>query len=246
LYRDIRGLRGPSQYSVGTYRTNRFEPAQWKPVDLGGPSVYYAPTTFADQKSRRILWGFLMASGAGWGNCLSLPRVLTLGKDASVRCAPLPELKALRTREQDVKKLTLPPDKEVVLDEALGLHGEVDIEIDMKTADKIELRVGRTADGQNYVPLAYDKTTGNLVFGKKQAQFRLDAGNRLRLHLFTDGAVAEAFINEEVCFSHALPVTEKSVGLSIVASGGNARVTRCQLWEMTSIWPAASKEVANQ
>ena len=246
LYRDIPGLRGPSQYSVGTYRMNRFEPAQWKPVDLGGPSVYYAPTSFEDQKHRRILWGFLMASGAGWGNCLSLPRVLTLGKDSSVRCAPLPELKALRTRERDGEKPTLQPEKEVVLDEALGLHGEVDIELDMQTAEKIELRIGRTADGQNYVPLAYDKTTGNLVFGKKKAQFRLDADNRLRIHLFTDGAVAEAFINEEVCFSQAMPVTEKSVGLSIVASGGNARVTRCRLWEMTSIWPAASKEVVSQ
>lgn len=248
LYRDVRGLRGPSQYSVGTYHNNRFEPDQWKPVDLGGPTVYYAPTTFADEKHRRILWGFLMTPEgprAGWGNCMSLPRVLTLDKDSSLRFAPLPELKALRTREHDLKNLDLVPDKEVVLDEALGLHGEVDIEIDMKTAGKIELHIGRTADGQNYVPLSYDKTTGTLAFGNKQAEFRLEADNRLHIRLFTDGVVAETFINERACFSHAMHVTEKSVGLSVVVSGGNARVTRCRLWEMAPIWPTASNLAAN-
>jgi beta-fructofuranosidase len=239
LFRNVRGLRGFTQYSTGTYRNNRFEPDGWKPLDLGGPGVFYAATSFADPKNRRIVWGFIMTPqppAAGWSNCLSLPRLVTAGKDSGVNFAPLPELSALRTRERDCGNPVLKQDDEVVLDGALGLHAEVAVEIDMKTADKIELRIGRTADGRDYVPLSYDKTSGNLVFGDKKAEFRLDADNRLRIHLFTDGVVAEAFINDKTCFSNAMPVTEKSVGLSIVASKGSARITWCRLWEMTSIW----------
>ena len=238
LFHNAPGLRAPTQYSVGNYGNNRFEQGEWKPVDLGGPTVYYAATSFEDPKKRRILWGFLMTPqkpGAGWSNCLSLPRILTLGPDSDVNYAPLPELSALRTRERDCGSPALKQGEEVVLDGALGLHGEVAIEIDMKDSDRVELRIGRTADGRDFVPLSYDKAAGNLVFGNKKADFRLDADNRLRIRLFTDGAVAEAFINEKACFSNSLPVTEKSVGLSIVSSNGNARVTRCRVWEMTSM-----------
>ncbi len=239
LFRNVPGLRGFTQYSTGTYRNNRFDPGEWKPLDLAGPGVFYAATSFADPKNRRILWGFIMTPqppAAGWSNCLSLPRLVTPGKASGISFAPLPELAALRTRERDCGNRVLKQDEEIVLDHALGLHGEVAIEIDMKTADKIELRIGRTADGRDYVPLSYDKTSGSLIFGSKQAEFRLDADKRLRIHLFTDGVVAEAFINDTVCFSSAMAITEKSIGLSVISSGGSARVSQCRLWEMTSIW----------
>jgi len=239
LYREVKGLRGPVQYSVGTYRNNRFEQGEWKPVDLGGGTAYYASTTFADQKNRRILWGFVMAGpppGADWYNCISLPRVVTLGKDSSLNSSPLPELKLLRKDEHQFKNLTLKQDKEIILDKTLGLHGEIDIEIQMGTADKVELRIGRTSDGENYVPVSYDKTTGVIVLGDKKAEFKLDADNRLRIHFFIDGIVAEMFVNEKVCFSNAIPVTEKSAGLSVISLGGNASVTKGSLWKMTSIW----------
>jgi sucrose-6-phosphate hydrolase SacC (GH32 family) len=240
LFRDAPGLRGDTRYSVGTFRDNRFKPDEWKQVDLGGPGAYYAATTFEDPKKRRILWGMVMTPqgpNAGWANCISLPRVLTLGRDATLRYAPLPELESLRKEPRERGALALKKDAEVVLDNGLGLHAEVDIEIDMHSAEKVELRIGRAADGGGgFVPLSYDKTAGTLTFGDKKGELRLDAGEKLHVRLFIDGAVAEAFVNEKACFSRALSIAEQSTGLSVVASGGNAEVTSCRVWGMSSIW----------
>jgi len=174
---------------------------------------------------------------SGWSNCISLPRVLSLAADGTLRYAPLPELEALRSKaRKPAAKQALKDGQELVLDTTMGLHAESDLEIDVKQAKKIELRIGRTADGSASVPFAYDQTAGTLTLGQRTVSFQLKKGEPLRVRLFTDGVVAEAYINERECFSQAIPVTDKSVGLSIVAAGGDAELKACEIWEMSSIW----------
>jgi len=239
LFRNSPGLRVPTQFAVGTYRNNRFVPGGWQQVDYGGPKAFYAATTFEDPKKRRILWGLLMTPqgpAAGWSNCLSLPRLVTLGKDSQVNFAPLPELAALRTRGRDPGTPSLRQGEEVMLDSSQTLHEEIALDLKLETAGQVLLKIGRAADGHDFVPLSYDRSKGLLSFGDKTAELRLDLDNRLRVRLFIDGAVAEAFINEKVCISRPMALSEKSTGLSLVTTGGSARIERCRLWDMNSIW----------
>lgn len=240
LFRDEPGLRGSVEYAVGHYQSNRFKPGPWLPVDLGGSTVYYAPNSFEDPKGRRVLWGWLgvpRPAEMGWSNCLSLPRVLTLAADATLRYEPLAELAALRRNGRTHDNLTLEPNQEVVLEQALGMHGEIMAEIELTSATRVELRVNRDAEGRCFNILAYDATAEQLTFGDKRAALKLPAGeSTLRLRLFLDGLVGEAYVNNLVCFSNVLHVSEQATGVSVVAVGGTALVKHLSAWEMGSIW----------
>jgi beta-fructofuranosidase len=240
LYHDAPGLRGMVEYAVGNYRDNHFEPGQWRPVDLGGPTVFYAPNTFEDPHGRRILWGWIMAdrpAESGWSHCLTLPRVLSLTSDGQLGIAPAPELTALRQNEHVRSAMALEPGQEQVLEPAFGLHGEIAAEIDLQEATRVELRLGRSADGARYVAVAYDASAGRLSFGDKQADFRLTPGEKaLNLRLFVDGCIGEAYVNGRACFSNLLPIDPASTGISLIAQGGTARAARVAYWELKRTW----------
>ena len=240
LYRDAPGLRGMVEYAVGTYKDNRFEPGSWQPVDLGGPTVYYAPNSFSDPNGRRMLWGWIMADRpieAGWSHCLSLPRVLTLAADNTLRYEPVPELAALRQNAKLYENRLLEPGKEFLLESAVGLHKEVQSQIALDGATRVELRLARSAEGHEFIPVAYDAAVGKLVFGDKQADFKLGPDEKiLDLRLFIDGCIGEVYVNGRACFSNILPFEGDATSISLLATGGAARAEHVALWEMDSIW----------
>jgi beta-fructofuranosidase len=240
LYHDAPGLRGMVEYAVGTYKDNHFEPDCWRPVDLGGPTVYYAPNSFEDSRGRRILWGWVMAGRPetmGWSHCLSLPRIVTLGEDGALRYEPASELTALRENERSRKEQILNADNEIILEPALGLHGEIDAEIELGAATRVELRAGRALDGKTTAIVAYDDVAAKLFFADKQADFKLAPGETsLRLRLFLDGCVGEAYVNNRACFTNIVSVDESATGVSILASGGAAKIKNISFWGMKSIW----------
>ena len=70
---------------------------------------YYAMKSMADEKGRRILWGWVEESrtpeeclAAGWAGSMALPRVLTLGADNRLRMDVPPEFALLREQTQSV------------------------------------------------------------------------------------------------------------------------------------------------
>ena len=240
LYSNQPGLRAMVKYSAGTYTNNRFTPGVWKPVDLGGPTVYYAPNSFMDPAGRRILWGWIMADRppqAGWWGSLSIPRVVTLGDDGDLRYEPIPELRELRYNEQVKKDFKLDQDNEIVIQPAFGLHYEMLMEVEADKLSQIEVRIGRSENGAKFIKLGYDADKGQLIFGDKEAEFHLNPGEKsLTVHLFVDGNVGEAYINGRACFSNVLPFSMNSTGISVLTSRGSARIRNLSIWKLNSIW----------
>jgi beta-fructofuranosidase len=83
--------------------TMKFTKNKTGELDLG---AFYAPKTQLDGKGRRILWGWIQEKRseaemkvAGWSGIMSLPRVLTLDKDGTLRVKALPETMKLRGGE---------------------------------------------------------------------------------------------------------------------------------------------------
>ena len=74
----------------------RFTPTARGKLDLG--EVYAPNVLLNDPKGRVILWGWVNGypGGMGWRHCLTLPRVLSIGDDGTLRQSPAPELEALR------------------------------------------------------------------------------------------------------------------------------------------------------
>jgi beta-fructofuranosidase len=240
LYKDEPGLRGMVEYAVGTYKDNRFIPDSWQPIDLGGPTVYYAPNSFADPHGRRILWGWIMANRppqAGWCNSLSLPRVITLASDGTLRYSPIQELSRLRYDKQVRNDQALKADQESIIEPETNMHNEMLIEVELDKASRFELRIGRSKDGQQFIPLIYDARQNKIVFGDKEGYFRFSSGEKiLSIRLFIDGNIGEAYFNQKACFSNLLSMSSYSTGISAIASGGNARIKKYVLWKMDSIW----------
>jgi beta-fructofuranosidase len=240
LYSNQPGLRAMVKYSTGNYSNNRFTPGAWKPVDLGGPTVFYAPNSFMDPAGRRILWGWIMADRppqAGWWGSLSIPRVITPGDDGDMRYEPIPELNRLRYDGQIKKDLAMSREQEIILQPAFGLHYEMLMEAESDNLTQIEVRIGRSADGTKAIRLAYDAKKGRLVFGDKEADFKLNADEKsLIIHLFIDGNVGEAYINGRACFTNVLPFSRNSTGISVFTSGDSARIRSLSLWKLNSIW----------
>jgi len=241
LYKDIPGLRGLVEYAVGTYKNNRFEPKRWQSIDLGGPTVYYAPNSFEDPKGRRILWGWIMANRppqAGWCNSLSLPRVVTLASDETLRYKPLPELAVLRYDLHSHNNLIVDQDRESIVETEFGNHYEIMVEVEMGKNSQFELRIGRSKDGQHFIPVAYNNMTKRLKFADKETDFQLNPGEtKLSIRLFVDGNIGEAYINERACFSNVLSINTVSTGVSVITKGDKVRIKKFFLWKMNSIWP---------
>jgi len=240
LYRDQTGLRGMVEYAVGNYNNDRFIYDHWQSIDLGGPTVYYAPNSFEDPHGRRILWGWIMANrppSAGWSNCLSLPRVITLATDGTIRYKVLPELELLRYDKHTFGNRVIESDTELILDIEIGMHYEVKIEVDISKASEFELRIGRKKDGSSFIPIVYNRMAGKLEFGDKNADFHLDSNESiLFIHLFIDGNVGEAYFNDKACFSNVLSLNRKDTGLSVIVHGGRTRIKRMVICKMNSIW----------
>ena len=80
--------------------TMKFQPEKSGLLDLDS---FYAPKTQLDAQGRRILWGWIPERRsqsemieAGWSGIMSLPRVLSLDPDGSLRMRVLPQATTLR------------------------------------------------------------------------------------------------------------------------------------------------------
>ncbi len=92
------------QYYIGRYADDRFTPEThgrmtW--VDR----AFFAPESLVDERGRRIMWAWIFEGrpraqqeAALWAGTMSLPRVLWLGDDKTLRMAPPEELTSLRLR----------------------------------------------------------------------------------------------------------------------------------------------------
>src|SRR5262249_32779114 len=96
----------PVQYFVGSLdgATMKFAAQTRGVMDYGN---YYAPNCLADASGRRILWGWVngFKGGLGWNGCLTLPRVLSLASDGTLRQRPAPEVAKLRTSPAEFVRL---------------------------------------------------------------------------------------------------------------------------------------------
>jgi beta-fructofuranosidase len=79
---------------------------KFRPVKSGvlDPGAYYAPKTQLDSQGRRVLWGWIperrpqeAMRKAGWSGMMSLPRVLSLDQDRTLRMKTLPQAATLRS-----------------------------------------------------------------------------------------------------------------------------------------------------
>lgn len=199
----------------------------------------------------------------GWSGVMSLPRHLWLGDDGVLRMAPVKELESLRMNPRHREGITLASGVDQVLDGIRGDSLELMLEVDLGDVRQVGIGVRRSPDAQEETRILYDAAAGQIrvdlerssldgylqhlefVMGAPNrpvaaqiAPFRLNPGELLRLRVFLDRSIIEVFANERQAVVQRIdPSREDSLGIVLFAQGGNAMVTRLDVWDMASANP---------
>ena len=208
--------------------TMKFEKQKTGELDLGG---FYAPKTQLDAQGRRILWGWIQEKrtdaemkAAGWSGMMSLPRLLNLDKDGTLRVRVLPQVESLRAgivpREEaasGVQKTLKQASGEVLCS---GLKGK-SYEFTLAQGETELLRI-------NYSGEKHSFTTD----GKEIA---LQPGDVPSLHAYVDGSVIELIVSERIGYTKRFYYPGSSApDVRALAQGDAVKMTA---WKIAPISP---------
>ena len=257
------------KYLLGDYDTQRhkFVVTHGSDFNFGpsGPGGVHAPSVCPDGKGGVIvIFNMNPAKPTkGWNQIMSLPRRLTMiGKD-ELGIEPAGDVESLRADHQHVASMTLPANKEVVLDSIKGNSMEMIAEIDPKGASMVELDVLRSAGAEEVTRITFlpergyrDRTRKRPLPGvisldntrssilpdvrtrpPETAQVALEKGEPLKLRVFIDKTIVEVFANGKQCVAlRVYPGRADSVGVSLRAQGKEAQLRSLDAWQMKSIY----------
>jgi len=205
--------------------TLRFTAKNGGMLDFG---AFYAPKTQLDAKGRRILWGWIPEKrseddmrNAGWSGMVSLPRVLRLEEDGTLRMEALPELSVLRTKAIPATvmvsgaKVTLP-----------GSNGEVIC--NGRRGEPFEITIGT---GSVLVRVQYAPQTHRIRIGDREAE--LPVRDDPSVHVFVDGSVIEIFVSGRVAYTQRFYYEGPSAPAITVRTTGSATTLRS--WSLDAI-----------
>lgn len=159
--------------------------------------AFYAPKTQLDALGRRILWGWIperrseaAMRRAGWSGMMSLPRVMNLDRDGTLRLRILPQAKSLRSseltssRSDDTTTVTLPhANGEVICSGERGADLTFSISNGSTELMHLHYLAGKhamLADGKEIV---------------------LQPGDMPTLHMFIDESVIELMVSERIGYT---------------------------------------------
>jgi len=154
------------QYLLGDYdkKRDKFVVTHAGKFNFGAvsPSGIHAPSAAPDGKGGVIVI-FNMNPGkptGEWDQIMTLPRRLTLVGADDLRQEPAGDIESLRYNHQSVRPMTLPANKEIVLNNINGDAMELSMEIDTKNAPMFELNVLRSANKEEYTRIIFMRERG--------------------------------------------------------------------------------------
>jgi len=168
-----------ARFYVGRLRGDVFHPEQHVRLNWRG-GMFFAPESLEDGRGRRVLWAWVtdprvgpaqQATGSGF---MSLPRVLSLGEDATPLITPAEELQVLRRKHHQARDIRLSAGTEVALERIRGAHLELAVEIDPGEAQAVGVKVRCSPDGQEETGIWCDLAARTLRLDMSRSTLRDD------------------------------------------------------------------------
>jgi beta-fructofuranosidase len=209
-------------------KTMTFAAKKTGELDLG---AFYAPKTQLDAQGRRILWGWIpekrsedAMKAAGWSGMMSLPRVMNLDKDGTLRVRVVPQAHSLRSSALKVEGVssgigvTMPAANGELL--CLGVRGKsfelrlgTQAELELATVKYVAARHVFVADGKEIALLPEDTPT---------------------VHAFVDGSVIEMVLGERIGLTKRFYYEGAAPAISAIAES-EAESVMLQAWKIAPI-----------
>lgn len=242
-------------YYTGRYTEDHtFEGEQMGLVDHGG--YFYAPQVLRERGGRRLMWGWIRdgrdqegQQEAGWSGAMTLPRVVSLRENGTLRYRAAPELRLLRGETTYYENVAITPSSQMVPDVR---GGGLEILAVLRPADARQcgVKVRCSPDEREATLITYDAVEERLILDRRKTSLnatvagdrrggplQLDDEGTLTLHIYLDRSVIEVFGNYRTCLAGWLyPSREDSLGLRLFAEGGEVELVSLDVWEMRSMW----------
>jgi beta-fructofuranosidase len=183
--------------------------------------AFYAPKTQLDAQGRRILWGWIperrseaAMREAGWSGMMSLPRVLNLDPDGTLRITILPKTDSLRAG-------TVPASESRTgqLRILRAASGEV---LATGTAQQ-DFTFTMTTSAAELMHVSYSAAKHSFTADGKD--IALEPTDEPTLHAFVDGSVIELILGQRIGYTKRFYYPEKTapdVQVSLSAGTLNA------------------------
>lgn len=237
---------------VGEYDESRrrFDPDETGLLDHG---VFYAPQSFVDDDGRTVMFGWLKEDrdegaqwDAGWSGAMSLPRVVSLGDDGSLRYSLPEELESLRQTHHSYTDLTVSPDEPTALSGVEGDTLELKLTADASNVGEFGIVLRETPDGAERTVVRCNVRKRTVTVDRSQSS-RSDAANdrphsmpvslepdgTLSLHVYLDRSVLELFANDaQALATRIYPTRADSTGVSLYAADTDVSVETLEIWEL--------------
>ena len=241
-----------ARYYLGEWKGEQFHPTFHEKMSWVDNS-FFAPESLLDDRGRRIMWawifdspGFRMRTDYGWSGTMSLPRVLTLAADGTLRMNPPEEIARLRYHGKKQENLAVNADAELAVDGMGGDSFELDLEMSSRDARQFGIKVACSPGGEEQTLIYYDAVEKKLKVDTTRSSlgetprtveggpFALPAGEPLKLRVFVDKSVVEVFANEgrQAVMRRIYPSRPDSRGVRIYSNGGAASVATLETWDL--------------
>jgi sucrose-6-phosphate hydrolase SacC (GH32 family) len=216
-----------------------------------------------DPKTGRVLIFTITAggNGPGWSGNASFPTHIFLNKDGTLGVKPIEELQSLRKKELVSLSNTTLSEANEALKNVQGDMLEIILEME-SSADKFGIKIRKSPDDKEETVLLYDAVNKKLKADLSKTSLRASGfrgprdplsgtdkradliqhfdlkGESLKLHIFIDKALVQAYANDlKTITTWAYPTLEESKGLEIwSADGKDVKVKSMHVWEMKSIY----------
>ncbi|MBX3256988.1 MAG: glycoside hydrolase family 32 protein [Chitinophagaceae bacterium] len=258
-----------AQYFTGTFANDHFSIERHGRMNWPG-GTFFAPEQLKDDKGRNIIWGWVLErkpkhfKDYGWSGIMSLPRVLSLGKNNTLQILPPKEVEAIRTDEVKEENIIVPAGAEKEL-RAKGTSLEIKLEMNGGPGHPYGVKVFCSPDGKEETVISYDPVKKNISINfikssvdgpvtmpasaifppqmdgfpenvsEQTAPFALEAGEPLQLDIFIDRSVIEVFANGRQCITQVVyPQLENSTRIKVFSGGEKLMVKKAQVFTMAA------------
>ncbi|EOD01116.1 glycoside hydrolase family 32 protein [Caldisalinibacter kiritimatiensis] len=237
-----------SGYVVGKldYETGKLEHGEFTELDRG--FEFYAPQTTLDEKSRRILIGWMGLPEREehptvenkWIHAMTIPRVLELRNDKLMQ-KPIEELKNMRENHVSYKDIVL-NNEEIQLDNISGDVIELSVEFVPQDAQEFGIKVRCSEDNEEETVIYYDRSSQKLVFDRNKSgkgyggirRCHIKDKKNLKLNIFIDTSSVEIFVNDgEEVFTGRIYPNKDSLGIKFFAKGGAIKINKIDKWDLS-------------
>lgn len=239
-----------ARYYLGEWKDEQFYPTDHEQMSWVDNS-FFAPESLLDDRGRRIMWAWTkdrpdwkQRTDGGWSGTMSLPRVLSLAPDGTVRMQLPEEFEQLRYNAQQLEDLNVVDGSDLNLD-VRGDSLELLLKIDPGTARQCGIKVRCSPDGEEETLIFYDADEKKLKIDTNKSSltdkvktveggpFELTEGELLTLRVFVDKSIVEVFANDrQAVMRRIYPSRSDSVGIKLFARGGNCRLPLLEAWEI--------------